>query len=609
MNSVLEKELFREQLYNYLLSQVAGLLPQWTTKEINHLVLRYFFIKKSDNFDIKKNPDPVFLIQESKLGQEQILNDLKFKKIPNAEKLAKQIVDTIEARCKRSVEKIQSTKFKEDDEIAYFEDTGEYEYRGKRYPNLKGSFPSQEEIKICNEYIALQIRYRYMGLDNQGLARLYREETGLLPNAKALEGFASGLNHYFDNYCSCFPDLELDSKGSFFDLDFSQYAGYRIYCNFPFDETLIVSAATKIIDYLTSHDGDENRAPTFICTLPSHWKDFAGYELLKNSRHTVQHRVYGKGELPFINYMQRPHERKLIYPCPIAEITLSTNSCGTQYPYHYNPLSAFIAKQEIPIQNLLDKLMRSGSKWKEYFRRNAYLLHSDPVVFEHLARLYKSNTSANATKEVDQWRANTRVKEFQKLFQTIKFTPQPNQSYLDFGSATGLLTSAIGKTFQFKTFATDVPIWHGTERKMNSDIQFKYLTQNKNDEYEIPFVNQQFDVISCLMVLHHIKKEKLQAAIANLVSHVKLETGVLILREHDVITQEDQDLCHIEHAMLDLVCQQRTIYQFNEDYYGHYRNSLFWTRLLEENGMKLIHEEAKPNSPTRYTYMLFKHVR
>ncbi len=100
---VLEQELFREQLYNYLLSQVAALLPRWTTKEINHLVLRYFFIKKSDDFDIKQNPDPVFLIQESKLGQEQILKDLKFKKIANAEKLAKQIVDTIERQnCRRS---------------------------------------------------------------------------------------------------------------------------------------------------------------------------------------------------------------------------------------------------------------------------------------------------------------------------------------------------------------------------------------------------------------------------------------------------------------------------------------------------------------------------
>lgn len=81
------------------------------------------------------------------------------------------------------------------------------------------------------------------------------------------ECFASSLNHYYDNYCSAFYDIEqyFGSLGSFMALKIIR--GMYM-CNPPYDNNLLVKMYSKVKSALNS------KAPVvFIMSIPK-WKDF-----------------------------------------------------------------------------------------------------------------------------------------------------------------------------------------------------------------------------------------------------------------------------------------------------------------------------------------------
>jgi hypothetical protein len=203
---------------------------------------------------------------------------------------------------------------KTDHSIELKKEDGTIQYNNSSYPDL-GQL-SQKFPQHQSHALALQIRYKYLCLTTHGLALPYEKMGYSRSEHGAVEAFASAFNHFFDQFCSAFPDLEqvFGSLGSFFQQDLA--AVKHLFVNSPFDEVLIEKSVAKIESWLSkSSDGVQ-------CTIVvPQWNNFTALENLKQSRFKHENeKVYSKGQLMFTDYMQP--QPKEISPCNIVKFVL-----------------------------------------------------------------------------------------------------------------------------------------------------------------------------------------------------------------------------------------------------------------------------------------------
>jgi hypothetical protein len=310
-NKIIERELLRKKLYEeHILKWLVLVFPSFTYKEVCHLALRYIFNK---NITKKEGDDPVFITTRSLIAETQMRKDIIYNKL-NID--PQKIINGFEDRIRFSASQIDDTKIKNDSLVTMNRKKIIYQY--KKYNDI--SSLALKNPQHIDYVLALNIRYTYIKLMNHGLARKF-DHMGYTPQ-ESTEGFASAFNHYFDKFCSAFPDLEkpFGSQGSFF--DFTGWTTDTVFVNPPFDESLMTCAMERIYDYLLDqNDNSYDEKRKFIFTLPN-WTNYPEIEDLKISKWTTLSHVYKKGELPFIDYM---NNEKIVYPCDIAEITLQAN--------------------------------------------------------------------------------------------------------------------------------------------------------------------------------------------------------------------------------------------------------------------------------------------
>ena len=224
---------------------------------------------------------------------------------------------------------------------------------------------------------------------------------------------------------------------------------------------------------------------------------------------------------------------------------------------------------------------------------------TDDTSYAALAEWHAHQSEKTPQSQIDIWRGRARVREFKTIFDAARL--KPRGPYLDFGAGSGVLSSAIGRAFRFDTYATDISVWHGGERKCAYDnVEYKLL----DGEGKIPF-DKKFHVVSCLMVLHHIK-DRAHEVVRDIRAHM-LKGGVFILREHDARDDDDRDLIHIEHAIHCCVFEGRSYSEFTNEYWGDYQNSQYWIEMVEAAGFKLV-LEMEPRDINRYQYLVFRAV-
>ena len=303
---LLRKRIYENEIINWLFAKLGKYLRN---KEIFHLALRFIF-----NKNITKMPDddPIFITSESKIADEQLEVDLKFHNI-HLQKIPIFLNEQFNKAL--TLFNIQKKNVLEDKHIKITENCKEgiIIYGNRQYQDIS-NLAKKNPDKV-NYALALNIRYTYLTLTTNGLARDFKG-MGYKTN-QSTEGFASAFNRYFDNYCSAFPDLEsvFGSRGSFFDT--KTWSTDIVYINPPFDEVLMSLSMQRIYQYLRENPESKIK---FIFTLPN-WPNWDSLEQLKKSEWTIDSKVFLKSEreLPFIDYM---NDCIIIYPCDIAEVYL-----------------------------------------------------------------------------------------------------------------------------------------------------------------------------------------------------------------------------------------------------------------------------------------------
>jgi hypothetical protein len=161
---------------------------------------------------------------------------------------------------------------------------------------------------LINRYTVLKI-YNLQLAVHPDLYKKIHEELGV-----NFELFASSINHYYDNYCSLFYDIEkyFGSKGSFFGMKL--YSGFYSF-NPPFDELLMVKAVEHIIKQLKN----TKKELAFFITIPvwdkasmlklklkyipKHVPKYKALDKLKQSGMIRYHKIYKRENFPYFDYV------------------------------------------------------------------------------------------------------------------------------------------------------------------------------------------------------------------------------------------------------------------------------------------------------------------
>jgi ubiquinone/menaquinone biosynthesis C-methylase UbiE len=218
------------------------------------------------------------------------------------------------------------------------------------------------------------------------------------------------------------------------------------------------------------------------------------------------------------------------------------------------------------------------------------------INYQLLNKLYIeiSNKFDIPTTILNKTRGINRVKSIQKVID-LKIYPT---CYLDIGCFDGNITEAFGNEFNLNKMQV-----HGADIKSYNN--YERITFSKYDGITLPYSDNSFDIITCLMILHHIPKKNLFSALQE-INRVLKPNGVLILREHDVNNSNQCYLLDIMHDFYDYVWGDvNTIKPEKSDQWStNYKNNHEWTDLLKNIG--IIQREIpvinKSNKNPYFTY-------
>jgi SAM-dependent methyltransferase len=187
-------------------------------------------------------------------------------------------------------------------------------------------------------------------------------------------------------------------------------------------------------------------------------------------------------------------------------------------------------------------------------------------------------------------RGDNRIKSIEKYVLQRQPNSQPRISpscYLDVGCFDGSITNSIARYFKLNKLQT-----HGVDiksyGKSGGESEYDDITFTEYDGKFLPYSDDSFDLITCLMVLHHIPEENLNTLMSE-INRVMKPNGVIILREHDVNKDIERNALDIMHHFYDYVWSgDHWADESNDDttiqWQTNYKSNIEWTEIFISHG-------------------------
>ena len=127
-----------------------------------------------------------------------------------------------------------------------------------------------------------------------------------------------------------------------------------------------------------------------------------------------------------------------------------------------------------------------------------------------------------------------------------------------------------------KSYGCDINNWNEKfSQNKNDYLQFKVLKENE----KVSFENEYFDVIIISMVLHHVQNNSF---IFSELYRLLKPNGILIIREHDAVSQTDKMLIDLQHYIYMYNTYGHEIYEKNKNYYSNYKSIQEWILICKK---------------------------
>lgn len=202
-----------------------------------------------------------------------------------------------------------------------------------------------------------------------------------------------------------------------------------------------------------------------------------------------------------------------------------------------------------------------------------YNKYSDYNLYKH----YMDSIHNNTTKVKIDGRSDNRANQIDTLLS--KFKVNGIKTFLDYGCGDGSITKSIKEKLNLdkeNVYCADV-------KKYNS-IEFSF-TPITDDELDLP--SNKFDLITVLMVLHHVPDTKQQQTIHDLYRLLK-PGGVIVLREHNAPRHDPyfQGVIDVVHDIYDYIIDTELTWKDKDHYYSKYKDASLWDEMFREAGFQ-----------------------
>lgn len=187
-------------------------------------------------------------------------------------------------------------------------------------------------------------------------------------------------------------------------------------------------------------------------------------------------------------------------------------------------------------------------------------------------------------------------------------------NYLDFGCGKCDMTAEFGRLLNLSKnniYGTDIKeefeLEWAASRDKNDDLIFKYSTPGDI----IPF-EKKFDLITCLMVLHHINPTELNKTIKAIYDALN-PGGIFLLREHNCENKDDNRFADLVHSLYMVQVAGRVNKEKIENLVIYYKSAEEWNNLLRSFGFEQLQDISyckleSMASPSRAYYAAYKKV-
>lgn len=255
-------------------------------------------------------------------------------------------------------------------------------------------------------------------------------------------------------------------------------------------------------------------------------------------------------------------------------------------------------------------------KYKHFIREMDDLVRQglpDDVIFSKLHHVYhkilptiRGDAIDDAPTEFDAFvfsRPVNRVQYLENIYATYCIPKYKSSVYLDIGCGDMSITSSMGAMVHAdKIYGVDV-----TQPKSVPDgIIFNHLKDTSiDDDYVLPFSNNNFTIVSAMMSLHHI--QNIEPCLEE-IKRVIAPGGYLIIREHDCISYELSVVIDLMHAAYAMIFADPTEIDDFRKHFSRYETHQAMLSRISKHGFKHIHS-TEPMGHWRHYYSIFECVK
>ena len=238
---------------------------------------------------------------------------------------------------------------------------------------------------------------------------------------------------------------------------------------------------------------------------------------------------------------------------------------------YYKPFNMRERKQKEIAQIILNKVVN-----------NCFLLDNECYELIHTELNKQFYRFYGAPMNESQGRADYRVLDIEKIIDGLGLS---TNTYLDIGCSSGNITSGIGQMLNVpidNRYGIDVV----KPKQIRDRREFTFIQiEDENEQY--PFEDDSFDVITILMVLHHLKNPEF---VISEIKRILKYNGLVIVREHDLDGKTDTDgkifldMLHGFYSKVWALPGQQEDKDFTTNYFANYQTKETWTKLFFQAG-------------------------
>ena len=174
----------------------------------------------------------------------------------------------------------------------------------------------------------------------------------------------------------------------------------------------------------------------------------------------------------------------------------------------------------------------------------------------------ESTSSSSTTIMNNTARSSAIAASIKRIFTSHNIPTNTIANLLDIGSNNGAVTIQLGKEFNTtpaNTHGIDIEAYTYQQIDPLPGFDFQFY-----DGYNIPFQDSSIDLVTCLMVLHHVKY---YGKMLSESTRVLATGGYLVIKEHDASSLSTKRLVFIQHLLYDVLDYDADVDEFKSQHY------------------------------------------